>query len=114
MSGRDVLALVLSALMTTAGLAWIKLLAPDALGLAWPALLRLGVAAGVYFSGMGVWLWVLGRNEMSVAYPVGIALSLLTSTSAGFLLLGEPPTLSRLLGIAAVMAGVALVAGRRV
>jgi multidrug transporter EmrE-like cation transporter len=109
-----------SALLTATGLTWIKydlgglarpdlltpdLLAPDLLALGRAALVRLAAAAVVYLAGMLLWLVVLGRNPMSTAYPIGIGLSLVSTTLAAIVVLGEPVGLLRLAGIAAILAG---------
>ncbi len=99
-----------SALMTAAGLTWLKhdlggLGAAGLLAIAWPAALALAGAAAVYLVGMLLWLVVLGRNPMSTAYPIGIGLSLAATTVAAIAVLGEPVGLLRLAGIAAILAG---------
>lgn len=98
-----------SALLTAAGLTWLKYeLALHGLPLitaAWPAVVRLTAAAGVYLAGMVLWLAVLGRNQMSIAYPIGIGLSLVATTLAAMLVLGEPVGLLRLVGVGAILAG---------
>jgi multidrug transporter EmrE-like cation transporter len=109
-----------SALLTATGLTWIKydlaglarpdlltpdLLAPDLLALGRATLVRLAAAAVVYLAGMLLWLVVLGRNPMSTAYPIGIGLSLVSTTLAAIVVLGEPVGLLRLAGIAAILAG---------
>ena len=64
------------------------------------------------FSAM-VWLFVLARLDVSVAYAF-VALGFLLTMALGCLLLGEPFTLRKLAGTLAVMAGIWLVVtGRR-
>jgi multidrug transporter EmrE-like cation transporter len=99
-----------SALLTAAGLTWIKhelalhgLPIIATIGLT--AAVRLAAAAGVYLSGMVLWLAVLGRNQMSIAYPIGIGLSLASTTLAAMLVLGEPVGVLRLVGVGAILAG---------
>ena len=99
-----------SALLTASGLTWIKhdlavLGHLDVLALGLVAALKLGAACGVYLGGMLLWLVVLGRNPMSTAYPIGIGLSLVTTTLAAIVVLGEPVGALRLIGIAAILAG---------
>ncbi|MEJ0068429.1 MAG: hypothetical protein WDO24_06565 [Pseudomonadota bacterium] len=48
-----------------------------------------GPASAIYLSGMLTWLLVLGRNPMSTAYPIGIGLSLASTTLAAMLVLGR-------------------------
>jgi multidrug transporter EmrE-like cation transporter len=57
-----------------------------------------------------VWLFVLARVDVSVAYAF-VALGFLLTMALGFLLLGEPLTLPKLSGTLLVMLGVWLVAG---
>jgi multidrug transporter EmrE-like cation transporter len=58
---------------------------------------------------MVLWLAVLGRNQMSIAYPIGIGLSLVATTLAAMLVLGEPVGALRLVGVAAILAGAACI-----
>ena len=101
---------LVSALLTASGLTWIKhdlatLGHLDLLALGLGAALRLAAAAAVYLGGMLAWLVVLGRNPMSTAYPIGIGLSLVSTTLAAIVVLGEPVGALRVLGIAAILAG---------
>src|SRR5258707_7575883 len=94
MTALDVALYLASALLTAAGLTWIKLqLAvnglPDA-PLVWAAAVQLAARAGVYLAGMVLWLAGLGANQMSVAYPIGIGLSLAATTLGAMPVLGEP------------------------
>ena len=57
-----------------------------------------------------VWLFVLARIDVSVAYAF-VALGFLLTMALGSLLLGEPLTLSKLSGTLLVVLGVWLVAG---
>lgn len=103
-----------SSLLAAAGLTWIKhdlagLGTSGVLAIGWSAGLALVAAAAVYLSGMLLWLIVLGRNPMSIAYPIGIGLSLVTTTLAAIVVLGEPVGLLRLAGIAAILAGAVLI-----
>jgi quaternary ammonium compound-resistance protein SugE len=98
------------ALLTATGLTGIKhaltrLGGAGLLALGWTDALALAAATGIYLGGMLMWLVVLGRNEMSTAYPIGIGLSLAATTLAAILVLGEPVGALRLLGIAAILAG---------
>src|SRR4051812_25181620 len=89
-----------SGVLTAIGLTWIKLdLAGigdiTRLGFGWTAALGLAAAVAVYLGGMALWLAALGRNPLSVAYPIGIGLSLASATLAAILVLGEPVGLVR-------------------
>jgi len=110
MAGLDIGLYLASALLTAAGLTWIKhdlalLGGASLLTLGWTGAVALAAAASVYLSGMLAWLIVLGRNQMSTAYPIGIGLSLAATTLAAIVVLGEPVGTMRLLGIAAILAG---------
>jgi drug/metabolite transporter (DMT)-like permease len=73
----------------------------------------LGVWAGLALYGLGamVWLFVLARVEVSVAYAF-VALGFLLTMALGCALLGEALTLRKIAGTALVALGVWLVAGR--
>lgn len=102
-----------SALLTASGLTWLKhelaLHGLPAATIALGAAVRLAAAAGVYLTGMVLWLAVLGRNQMSIAYPIGIGLSLVATTLAAMLVLGEPVGIVRLIGVGAILAGAACI-----
>lgn len=84
-------------------------------GEAVPAVLAIAsapsVVAGLALYGLGamVWLLVLARIPVSVAYAF-VALGFLLTMALGCLLLGEALTLRKLMGTALVAAGVWLVA----
>ena len=69
------------------------------------------VIAGIFLDGVGaiVWLFVLARMEVSMAYPF-VALGFLLTTGLAALLLGEEVGLTRIAGTVLVMLGVILVA----
>ena len=74
-------------------------------------LLTPGILAGLALYGFGTLLWLsaLDRVELSQAYPfVGIGFAL--TTLAGWWLFGEQISPQRLIGIALVVGGIALVA----
>src|SRR5258708_10185421 len=113
MGALDVVLYLASTALTSSGLAWIKRVTGAGL-VEHPTLtgaLHLGGAATLYFAGLGVWLWAMARNPLSTAYPIGIALSLVSATLTAALVLGEPVGWHRAVGIAIVLAG-ALCIGR--
>ncbi len=59
----------------------------------------------VYILGLGLWAVAMGRNELSVAYPIGISLSLVSSTLGAVLALGESVSMVKIGGIIAIMVG---------
>lgn len=112
----DFLLFILMALLSTCGLILIHQYSHD---MPMPAewlkrpldLLPMAGAAVVYFSGLGLWVVALARTPMSVGYPVGIGLSLVSSTFGGMLVLNEPVGLLKLAGLGAILVG-AVVIGR--
>ncbi|MFD2263266.1 hypothetical protein ACFSM5_10235 [Lacibacterium aquatile] len=112
----DMLIYVVMALVTTTGLILIKKTAPGLPPVgAWASdpliLLPLAGAAFVYFSGLGLWVVALARNPLSIGYPVGIGLSLVSSTLGGMLVLGEPVGLLKFAGLGCIIVG-AVILGR--
>lgn len=61
-----------------------------------------------YVGSVGVWLMVLSRTEVSYAYPIS-SLGYVFTALAGYLLLNESMSLSRIAGILIIMCGVFLV-----
>lgn len=57
----------------------------------------------------GLWLLVLGRIEVSTAYPL-ISLGMVLTTLAGIFVLGETVSVSKLIGVGLVVAGVLVLA----
>lgn len=88
-----------------AGEAW-----PIALAIATSPLVWAGLA--LYGGGAVVWLFVLARVDVSVAYTF-VALGFLLTMLLGWALLGEPITARKLAGTLLVMGGIWLVAGGR-
>jgi multidrug transporter EmrE-like cation transporter len=62
----------------------------------------------LYVAGFAVWLLILSRNELSVAYPIAIGLTLVGTTAAGFWILSEPVTMWRVAGSALVFLGISM------
>jgi drug/metabolite transporter (DMT)-like permease len=62
-----------------------------------------------YVTSMAVWLLVLSRTEVSVAYPM-ISLGYIATAIAAWYLFGETLTPARVAGICVIMVGVYLVA----
>ena len=72
------------------------------------------VLSGLFLYGFSavVWLFVLARLDVSIAYPF-VSLGFVVTMSLGCLLFGEPFTLRKVLGTIVVMFGVYLVAAVR-
>lgn len=64
----------------------------------WGGMLCFGASAGL-------WLLVLGRLEVSMAYPL-ISLGVVLTTLAGIFILGESVSLYKVLGVTLIVAGV--------
>jgi multidrug transporter EmrE-like cation transporter len=64
---------------------------------------------GMYFFGALVWLFVLARVEVSVAYPF-VGLGFILTMIMGKFLMGDDITVSRMAGTLLVAAGVVLIA----
>ena len=77
----------------------------------WSVFTNIAVLSGlvVYFGSALVWLLVLSKVEVSIAYPF-VALGFVVTAMMGHLLFGEPLTMPRIAGILLVCAGVAVLA----
>ena len=87
-------------------------LAPDQLAAALPRVaLDPSILAGMacYALSIGLWLTVLSRVDLSIAYPF-LSLGFVVAAAAGHWLFGEPLGPARLLGTALIVAGVLLIA----
>lgn len=63
----------------------------------------------IYVVSLVVWLMILSRTEVSLAYPL-ISLGYVLNALVAYWLLSEPITVLRLCGIAVILVGVFLVA----
>ena len=63
----------------------------------------------IYAGSIGVWLMVLSRIPVSIAYPIS-SLGYVTSAIAAYYLWGENLTLIRIAGIIVILVGVYMVA----
>ncbi|EKE01597.1 MAG: quaternary ammonium compound-resistance protein [uncultured bacterium] len=63
----------------------------------------------IYVGSVGVWLMVLSRTQVSIAYPLS-SLAYVTSAIAAYYLLGEDLSIIRIVGIAVILLGVYMVA----
>jgi multidrug transporter EmrE-like cation transporter len=101
--------------MSVVGLVLMRLGLPaisrDGFGQAsWAPLLEVGAGATLYLGAFAVWLAILSRIELSVAYPVAIGLTLVFVSVSSAVLLKEPVDLGRALGIVLILAGISVVA----
>ncbi len=67
------------------------------------------VGALSYAASFVLWLIVLAKVPLSVAYPVAVGVTIAVSTLFAWLLLREPMSLRLLLGLVLIVAGVTLV-----
>ncbi len=65
-----------------------------------------------YVASFGLWLAVLSRLEVSLAYPL-LSIGYVLSAIAAYFLFGEPLTLFKISGIVLILAGVGLLAQSR-
>ncbi len=81
----------------------------------WPIGLETGsnpfIIIGIlcYIISVVVWLLVLSRVDVSIAYPM-VSIGYIVSAIAAYYLLGETITMQRILGILVILTGVYLVA----
>ena len=74
-----------------------------------PAAIVPSLGAALYAASFLVWLVIVSRLPLTVAYPVAIGLSLVAITFGAVLWLGEPLSGARLTGAGLILAGIALV-----
>lgn len=63
----------------------------------------------IYGVSVALWIWVLARTDLSVAYPF-VGLSFVLTMAIGFALLGESMSAERIGGTLLIVAGCVLVA----
>jgi drug/metabolite transporter (DMT)-like permease len=63
----------------------------------------------LYIASFLIWLVILGRNDLSVAYPIAIGLTLAFSTLAASIVIGEVISPARSLGVLVIFFGIWLV-----
>jgi multidrug transporter EmrE-like cation transporter len=73
---------------------------------------RIILGFALYVASAALWLWVLARTELSLAYPF-VSIGFVITMLGGALLFGEAITVARLAGTALVCCGVALLAVSR-
>ncbi len=66
--------------------------------------------AGLYIAGFLVWMVILTRSPLTVAYPIAVGLTMAFSTVCAVLFLHESMTLSTSIGSLLVFLGVVLLA----
>ena len=63
----------------------------------------------IYAASVGLWLWVLSKTDLSVAYPF-VGVSFVITMIFGALVLHEPVTATRVIGTFLIAAGCVFVA----
>src|SRR6185312_3047009 len=71
--------------------------------------LLLVLGASLYIASFAIWLVILARHELSVAYPTAIGLTLAFSTVGAAVCLAEPLSIVRFAGIILIFLGIFLV-----
>lgn len=75
----------------------------------WNALAFVGVGAALYIASFLLWLAILSRSELSVAYPIAIGLTLCLTALAGWFILNEPVSALRIVGMSLIFLGIVVV-----
>jgi multidrug transporter EmrE-like cation transporter len=73
-----------------------------------PNLLVCGGAI-LYVVSFLIWMVILTRNDLTVAYPIAVGLTLLLSTIGATMLLNEPVSAMRVAGVVLIFAGIVTV-----
>ena len=68
-----------------------------------------GIGSVLYIASFLIWLVILARNDLSVAYPIAIGLTLVFSTLAARIVIGEVVSPARCLGVLVIFFGIWLV-----
>jgi drug/metabolite transporter (DMT)-like permease len=64
----------------------------------------------LYVGGAAFWFVILSRNDLSIVFPIAVAVTVLATTAAAMVLFGETMTAWRAVGCILIIAGVTLVA----
>ncbi len=72
----------------------------------WAALSATGVGGTLYIGSFVLWLVLLARLELTLAYPIAVGLTLAGTSVVGVYVLGEALSLGRIIGLLLILAGV--------
>jgi multidrug transporter EmrE-like cation transporter len=72
--------------------------------------LLVGLGATMYVAGFAVWMLILSREPLTVAYPTAVGLTMLFSSILAIVLLRESVSWSMVVGAVLVLVGIALLA----
>jgi len=67
------------------------------------------IALFLYGSAFLLWIYLLSRTQLSIIYPIGIALNVIITLAATRYFLGEALSLSQVLGVLIIFAGIFIV-----
>lgn len=101
--------------MSVLGLLLLKLGAPairaggGLAALGWTPIVQVLAGMALYIGAFLLWLVILSRMELSVAYPVAIGLTLVFLSVASVIVLNESITPVHLAGIVLILIGIVLV-----
>jgi multidrug transporter EmrE-like cation transporter len=70
---------------------------------------RFAAGFALYGAGFLVWLWLLRRLPLSVAFPTAAGSLIAATVLGGYLFLGERLAVAQVVGIALILAGIVLV-----
>jgi len=100
------------AFATSAGLLLVKVWIPEA-QLAWQEgqrysrpLLMVAAGAGLYIASFGIWMVIVARMSLTIAYPIAIGAALVVLTLGARIFLGEAVTPIKIVGTLLVFAGI--------
>lgn len=72
------------------------------------ALVNLALGMSGYLGGIAVWLLVMVRNPLGIAYPIGTGVVIVASVVAGQVFLTEIITIEQWIGVMTIMLGIIL------
>lgn len=64
--------------------------------------------AGLYVAGFALWMVILARTPLTIAYPIAVGLTMAFSTVAAILILGEAMKSQTVVGTLLVFVGIVL------
>lgn len=77
--------------------------------IAWGSLIQLGIGSALYVGSFILWMVILSKTPLTVAYPIAIGLTVCFSTLAAVLLLQESVGIEKLGGIGLIILGIVLI-----
>ena len=103
------------ALASSSGLILIKRALPEAVSLVQAGrivdtvTLNMVIGFMLYALSFAIWMIILSKSNLSVAYPIALGLSVVGTLIGATLILGETTSAAKLTGPALIIAGIALV-----